>query len=502
MPAWRQLATLAAEQRAAEDEERFANFSQRLGPLLVDCSKERIDHDVQSALVDLALQSELALAIADLFAGATVNDTENRSALHMELRKPKAAAKPAVRETRERFLGLAEKIRAGAWRGFSGKTIDTVLHVGIGGSHLGPELAVDALAAANASPRVRFLANIDGAAASKALEGLDPASTLVVVASKSFTTLETRVNAETLKQWFAAAGAREPDKHFIAVTGNREAARAFGIADEWCLPMPDSVGGRYSLWSAVGLPVAVAIGQAAFEDMLAGAYEVDAHFASAPVAANLPIRLALLQVWNTNFLGAGSHAILPYDHRLRLLPAYLQQLEMESNGKSVRRGESTATHTAPIIWGGEESGGQHAFHQLLHQGTRTFSADFIVCARPGHGLPSHHDWLLANCLAQSKAMREGHDADAPYKRVPGGHGTTTIVLDELTPRALGAVLALYEHKVFSSAMIWQINPFDQWGVQLGKALADAIRKQLRGDDDYSGQDSSTRGLLAELRRLR
>ena len=503
LAAWRRLATLAAEPRAAEDEGRFASFSRRLGPLLVDCSKERIDQDVQSVLLDLAAQSELADAIADLFAGAIVNDTENRPALHMELRKPAATAKRGVRETRERFLDLAEKIRAGAYRGSSGKAIDTVLHVGIGGSHLGPALAIDALALASASRRVRFLANIDGAATANALADLDPATTLVVVASKGLTTLETKVNAEAVKQWFAAAGARDLTRHFVAVTANREAARTFGVADEQCLPMSDSVGGRYSLWSAVGLTVAVAIGRAAFEDMLAGAHEVDAHFASASMRENLPVLLALLQVWNTNFLGASSHAILPYDHRLRLLPAYLQQLEMESNGKSTRRGgEPAGTHTAPIVWGGEETGGQHAFHQLLHQGTRAFSADFIVCARPDHNLPGRHDWLLANCLAQSKAMREGRSAGPAHKRVPGGHATTTILLDELTPRALGALLALYEHKVFSSAMIWGINPFDQWGVELGKTLADSIHKQLRTDDDWSGQDDSTRGLLAELRRLR
>ena len=473
--------------------------------MFADYSKERINARVCKALVELATESALPAAIADLFAGAHVNATEDRAALHTELRKPAGEAKAEVRRERERFLRFAEDVRAGRCRGLTGERIRAVVHLGIGGSHLGPELAVEALGTGRGDgPEVRFLANIDGAAVERALAGLQPATTLAIIASKSFETLETRVNAETLRRWFLPLGSATDavGHHFAAVTGNTAAARAFGVPAERLFPLWDWVGGRFSLWSAVGLPVAIALGQEAFEEMLAGAHLLDTHFAFAPLAENLPATLALLQIWNTNFLGATSHAILPYDHRLRLLPAYLQQLEMESNGKSVRvDGEPTTTHTAPVIWGGEETGGQHAFHQLLHQGTRAFSADFIVCARPGHGLPEHHEWLLANCLAQSKALAEGRSAESPHQRVRGGHPSTTLLLDALTPESLGALLALYEHKVFAAGAIWRINSFDQWGVQLGKALAATIHEQLR-TADAPDQDASTRSLMREIRRLR
>lgn len=479
-------------------------FSERVGPLFADFSKERIDAGVRQALVRLASESGLPAAIADLLAGAHVNATEDRAALHTELRKAAGEAKAAVLRERERFLRFAEDLRGGRCRGVTGAPIRAVVQVGIGGSHLGPELALAALGADGDGPEVRFLANVDGAAVEQALAGLQPATTLAIVASKSFETLETRVNAETLRRWFAPLG-DAPDVagcHFAAVTGNTAAAGAFGVPPERCFPLWDWVGGRFSLWSAVGLPVAIGRGPEAFEEMLAGARLLDAHFASAPLAENLPVMLALLQIWNTNFLGATSHAVLPYDHRLRLLPAYLQQLEMESNGKSTRMdGEPTATHTAPVVWGGEETGGQHAFHQLLHQGTRAFSADFIVCARPGHGLPAHHDWLLANCLAQSKALAEGHRTGPAHKRVRGGRPSTTLLLDALTPRSFGALLALYEHKVFAAGAIWRVNSFDQWGVQLGKTLAATIHKQLRGVAAPE-QDASTCALLREIRRLR
>lgn len=477
-------------------------FARRVGPLFADYSKERINGRVCQALVELATESGLPAAIAGLFAGAHVNATEGRAALHTELRKPAGEAKAKVRRERERFLRFAEELRGGRCRGRTGERIRAVVHVGIGGSHLGPALALDALGAGD-GPEVRFLANVDGAAVERALAGLQPATTLVIVASKSFGTLETRVNAETLRRWFLplGGGADAVGCHFAAVTGNAAAARDFGVPPERLFPLWDWVGGRFSLWSAVGLPVATVLGRKAFEEMLAGARLMDTHFASAPLPENLPVMLALLQIWNTNFLGATSHAVLPYDHRLRLLPAYLQQLEMESNGKSVRLdGQPTATHTAPIVWGGEETGGQHAFHQLLHQGTRAFSADFIVCARPRHDLPAHHEWLVANCLAQSKALAEGRGAESPHKRVRGGHPSTTLLLDALTPESFGALLALYEHKVFAAGAIWRINSFDQWGVEAGKALAATIHEQLLGGDAPE-QDASTRALLRELRRL-
>lgn len=498
--AWQRLGVLARDAGRGSSQA----LSQRLGPLFVDCSKERIDSQVCGALADLAKESGLPAAVAALFAGAQVNETEGRAALHTELRKPAAQARPEVRRERERFLRFAEDVRAGRCRGATGAPIRAVVHVGMGGSHLGPQLALEALRTSDDGLQVRFLANIDGAAVEQTLAGLAPATTLAIVASKSFETLETRVNAQTLRRWFApvAGEAAVAHCHFAAVTGNAAAAGNFGVAAERLFPLWDWVGGRFSVWSAVGLPVAIGLGRAAFEELLAGAHLVDTHFATAPPAENLPALLALLQIWNCNFLGATSHAVLPYDHRLRLLPAYLQQLEMESNGKSTRvDGEPTGTHTAPVIWGGEETGGQHAFHQLLHQGTRTFSADFIACARPGHNLPAHHDWLLANCLAQSKALAEGCPSEGGHRQVRGGHPSTTILLDALNPESLGALIALYEHKVFSAGAIWGINSFDQWGVQLGKALADDIHNQLR-TADAPHQDPSTRALLAEIRRLR
>ena len=488
--------------REAAEPFRFERFSARLGPLLVDCSKQRIDAKVHQALLELATQSGLELAIAELLAGAAVNNTEDRAALHTELRKPDNACSVQVRQARRRFLDFAAAVRNGKFRGATGRPINAVVHLGIGGSHLGPALATQALSAPSQGPEIRFLANIDGHAVAAALRGLEPETTLVVVASKSFATRETRINAEAVKSWFlertgdptAIAG------HFVAVTANADAARQFGIAPQHCLPMWDWAGGRFSLWSAVGLPVAIASGRAAFEQLLAGANRVDEHFRKTPLEANLPVLLALLQVWNSNFLGADTHVVLPYDHRLRLLPDYLQQLEMESNGKSVRRdGQPVATHTAPVIWGGEESNGQHAYHQLLHQGTRAFSADFVACAAPAHPLRDHHDWLLANCLAQSKVMYEGGLPGETHRRIAGGHPNTTILLDALTPHALGALLALYEHKVFCAGAIWQVNSFDQWGVELGKQLAEPIHAALRSQARTPGQDA-TESLLAEIRR--
>ncbi len=496
LPAWRRLGKLA-ERPLDWGGDHFANFSARLGPLLVDYSKQRIDAKVIAALLDFANQSGLTQAIRDLFGGAVVNRTENRPARHMNLRIA-GAARP--------FLEIAEAVRDGRWLGRTGKPIRAVVHIGIGGSHLGPELACQALAPAPALD-IRFLANVDGGAVDAALRGLDPSETLAIIASKSFSTLETRVNAQSVRDWFGNPNAVA--RHLIAVTANEAAAREFGVPAENILLIDDAVGGRYSLWSAVGLPIAIALGREGFESFLEGARLVDSHFETAPLDRNIPVLLALLQIWNTNFHGAASHAVLAYDHRLRLLPDYLQQLEMESNGKSARDdGEPARTHTAPIVWGGEETGGQHAFHQLLHQGSRAFSADFIACIRPDHDRPEHHAWLLANCLAQSQALMQGRalaelpdEPLSPHRQVRGGHPSTTILLDALTPQSLGALLALYEHKTFCAAALWQINPFDQWGVELGKELAAPLHAALAGDDPLAAPlDFSTRGLLQEIER--
>ena len=509
LAAWQKLAALA-EPRTGGDgmPGRPTDRSRRLGPILVDYSKQCLHDDVLKALAELASECDLETAIGDLFAGAPVNTTQDRPVLHMALRSPAGACPAEVAAERERFLGVADAVRRGECRGYTGKPFDTVVVIGIGGSQLGPELIVDALRTPQA-PEVRFLANIDGDAATRTLGGLDPATTLVIVVSKGFATLETRVNAETTRSWFLerTCESRVVEEHFLAVTANQAAAAEFGIAAENRFAMWDWVGGRFSMWSAVGLPIAIALGRRGFDDLLAGAHAADDHFRSTALGDNIPVLMALLSIWNTNFHGAATHAVLPYDRRLRLLPGYLQQLEMESNGKSVRHdGETVGTHTAPVVWGGEETNGQHAFHQLLHQGTRAFSADFVAVARPGHDLKDHHDWLLANCLAQSRAMMEGRSADGPFGRhraVAGGRPSTTVLLDQLDPRSLGTLLALYEHKVFCLGAIWHINAFDQWGVELGKELAAPIYDELASGEDRGARlDASTTGLLTQIRRAR
>ena len=485
LASWKRLAALA-EQRAGKPTEpepgRFVTYSARLGPVFVDYSKQRIDAEVMAALIDLAEESGLEDAIQALFDGEHVNTTEGRPALHTALRAPDGEGPEAiaglVEAERDRFLAFAQDVRSGRWRGHTDRAIRTVVHIGIGGSHLGPELVCQALRP-DSDPEIRFLANIDGDAATQALAGLDPATTLFIVASKSFTTLETQTNATTARSWFVERTC-DPGaipRHFVAVTANDEAAEAFGMPPANRFAMWDWVGGRYSLWSSVGLPIAIALGRSGFESLLKGAHLVDRHFRRTPPERNLPVVLALLQIWSTNFLGAATHAVLAYDRRLRLLPDYLQQLEMESNGKSARRdGSRVATHTAPVVWGGEETNGQHAFHQLLHQGTRAFSADLVAAVRPANNLGDHHRWLLANCLGQSQAMLTRH-ASADVRSV---NPTTTILVDELSPESLGALLALYEHKAFCAGVTWGINPFDQPGVEMGKTLAQSVHRKPSG----------------------
>ena len=486
---------------------RFEDFSHQAAGILVDLSKQRIDSGIKSELLNLAESRALPQRIEDLFTGALVNSTEQRPALHTALRaapedRPEIAA--GVASVQARLNELVSQVRDGRWLGYSGKALTDVVHIGIGGSHLGPELATLALAGQSlATPRVHFVANIDRAALDAVLHGLNPERTLFIVASKSFSTLETRINAASARSWFlervGQLGAIA--QHFIAITSNTTAAAEFGIEPANTFEVWDWVGGRFSLWSAVGLPVMLAIGAAGFQQLLAGAAAMDKHFRHTALAENLPVLMALTGVWNYNFLGVTNHAILPYSERLRLLPEYLQQLEMESNGKSVSTsGESVTSHTMPILWGGRGTNGQHAFHQLLHQGSRSFTADFILTAAsrdtPAQ-IADHQRWLLANGLGQSQAMAQGVDDPDPHKVVAGGHATTTIVLPELSPFALGALLALYEHKVFCQGVIWDINSFDQWGVELGKRLAIPIFEQLAGKSALL-QDASTQGLIKHL----
>jgi len=514
-PAWKRLTRLAAASIHKplpdwlNERERFERYSFHVADLLIDASKQRINSDILRALVALAEERELPARIQDLLSGAPVNYTEQRPALHTALRAPAAARPQEIRATIEdslqRMLELAEAVRGGRRRGYTGKPLSHVVHIGIGGSHLGPELVVRALQpASNPHINIRFVANIDEVELRTALTGLNPERTLFIIASKSFTTLETRQNADSARSWFLerVASREAIAQHFVAVTSNSGAASEYGIVPDNIYPMWDWVGGRYSLWSAVGLPIALAIGRQGFQDLLSGAHAIDDHFASAPAAANVPLLIALLGIWNYNFLGVTNHAILPYSASLKILPAYLQQLEMESNGKHVNhQGDDVAVHTAPIIWGGEGSNGQHAFHQLLHQGTRSFTADFILIADPQTDRQEQHRWLLANGIAQSQAMMAGADDADPHRKVIGEHATTTIVADRLSPFTLGALLALYEHKVFCQGVIWDINSFDQFGVELGKRLAVPIFEQL-GNENAVGQDASTRGLIEWIRRTR
>ena len=485
----------------------FEAFSFRLGKILIDLSKQRIDRRALSALIDLAVECGIHDRIERQLDGHEVNRTEGRRALHTALRategdEPVDAVAAALAQ-REAVLALAEDIRTGAKRGYTGAAFTHVLHIGIGGSHLGPELVVDALG--DRTVEVRFLANLDGASTDAALAGLDPRTTLVIIVSKTFTTLETLTNAEAARSWFLERTC-EPAAvadHFIGVSANADAMDRFGISAANRFALWDWVGGRYSLWSAVGLPIAIAIGRGGFTALLEGAREVDRHFRSAPLERNVPVLLALLTVWNTNFLGAGTHAVLAYDTRLRLLADFLQQLEMESNGKTAcEDGEATTGHTSPVVWGGEETNGQHAFHQLLHQGTRAYSADFVATVNPDHERAAQHRWMLANCLSQSEAMLVGADYADPlavHRAVRGDHPSTTFLLDTLDPASLGALIAIYEHKVASLGILWNINSFDQFGVELGKNLARTINEDL-GLETPGRHDSSTRGLIDTIRK--
>jgi glucose-6-phosphate isomerase len=508
-PAWKHLASLATRSvnvplaKWLEGDGRFDRFSFDGPALLIDLSKQRMDDAALAGLMSLARERDLPRAIDALFSGAPVNRTEKRPALHTQLRAPvnSSAQSHDVHETLRRVRALADEVRDGRRRGATNKPFNHIVHIGIGGSHLGPELAVQALAPSNSALQVRFVANIDPGELGVALEGLDPERTLFIVASKSFSTLETLKNTEAARSWLLE---RSDDPtavadHFVAITSNVAAACEFGIDRDNVYPMWDWVGGRYSLWSAVGMPIVLSIGSKAFDEFLAGAHAMDEHFHSTDPEHNLPVLLALAGIWNYNFLGVNNHAILPYNRHLQLLPAYLQQLEMESNGKSVDvDGVALKIHSAPILWGGVGTNGQHAFHQLLHQGTRSYTADFVMVGASAGRADERQQWLLANGLAQSQAMMAGNDDADPHRKVTGGHATTTIVMDSLNPFALGSLLSLYEHKVFCQGVIWNINSFDQFGVELGKRLALPIYQQLGGNSAIN-QDASTKGLIARLR---
>ncbi|MCR9279289.1 MAG: glucose-6-phosphate isomerase [Pseudomonadaceae bacterium] len=518
LPAWQELAQLAASIADVPSieltKQRHTNPASTIdvAGLHIDFSKQRINDSIATTLVLLAQQSGLADAIDAQFRGDHINNSENRAVLHSALRAPKnkrpASVADSIENEQQRLLEFAESVRSTQLRGFTGKAFTDVVHIGIGGSHLGPELVYRALGPGD-GPSVHFVANVDGAALAELLPKLDPERTLVTIVSKSFTTAETKANADSMRSWFIERTGR-PDaiaSHFCAVSTNLDAIDEFGLDRNRVFTMWDWVGGRYSVWSSVGLPIALALGREGFLSFLNGAHAMDDHFCHADWSENAPVQMALSSIWNTNFLGATSLAVLPYDRRLALLPDFLQQLDMESNGKRVHRDGSDVTiNTATVLWGGEETNGQHAFHQQLHQGTQSFSADFLAVIEPDHPRQEHHNALLANCLAQSQAMLLGRETDEAHRRVPGSRATTTILLAALTPYTMGALLALYEQKVFCQGVIWQINSFDQWGVELGKQLAEPILAALVDDSSKTNtgdaQDPSTQALLAQIEQKR
>ncbi len=515
------LASAHLNELFAADPQRFARLSLRCGDLLADFSKQRLTAETLGLLVQLAEARDLAGFLRRMTAGEAINATENRAALHIALRAERpyrVAGKdvlPEVRATRARMRELSGALRSGSWRGSSGAPINAIVNLGIGGSDLGPRMAAQALGA-YADPKlpVRFVANIDPAEFADTVRDLDPSGTLFIVSSKTFTTQETLANARAARTWLGNA---DPARHFIAVSNNVAAAQTFGIPSENCLAMPEWVGGRFSMWSAIGLPLACAIGMDAFEELLAGAHAMDDHFLAAPYAENLPVLSALIGLWNIDFLGAESLAVIPYAHRLGLLPAYLQQLEMESNGKRVTLDNAdVGCATAPILWGMAGSVGQHAFHQLFYQGTRLTPIDFIV---PVGDANPEQEALVANALAQSAAIMKGKSLEearsqliaagktaaeasrlAPHLACPGNQPSTTLLMPKLAPRALGSLIALYEHKVAVQGCLWGVNSFDQWGVEHGKQMAREILPQmLSGAGDF---DASTTGLLSTIRAWR
>jgi glucose-6-phosphate isomerase len=538
--AWRALARHADAMAGlhlrdlfASDRERFVRFSLRLDNLLLDYAKNRVTEETMRLLLDLARQAELEAWRTRMFSGDKINTTEHRAVLHVALRNrsdrpilvDRRDVMPEVHAVLAKMRDFSERVRGGAWRGHTGEVVTDVVNIGIGGSDLGPFMVCEALKPyQRADLRPHFVSNVDAAHLLDTLAPLDQARTLFVVASKTFTTQETMTNAASARRWLVERLGDEAAvaRHFVAVSTNIEAVAAFGIRTENMFEFWDWVGGRFSLWSAIGLPIALAVGFARFEELLAGAHAMDEHFRTAPLERNMPVILALLGVWYRDFLGACSHAVLPYSQHLHRLPAYLQQADMESNGKSVRRdGVRVDYATGPIVWGEPGTNGQHAFFQLLHQGTELVPADFLAAAESLTPLGDHHDKLLANFFAQTQALAFGKTADEarvelereglsgaaleallPHKVFEGNRPTNSILFRRLDPATLGKLIALYEHKIFTQGVLWEINSFDQWGVELGKQLAKVILPQLAGPGPVTSHDSSTNGLINHMKALR
>lgn len=509
----------------AQDKARFATFSLKAGSFLLDYSKNQIDQSIIDALITLAHEAKVDAKRDEMFAGGSINETEGRAVLHTALRAPvdSALALDGVRisEDIHRVLDdmsdFARDVRLGSLRGSGGKPYSDVVNIGIGGSDLGPAMVAGALAPYHDGPRVHFVSNVDGAHLTDTLKSLDPETTLFLVASKTFTTQETMTNAHSARSWVIGhLGEQAVGDHFAAISTNLDAVSDFGIHKDRVFGFWDWVGGRYSVWSAIGLPVMIAIGSENFCKFLDGAHAMDRHFQQAPLNENMPVLLAMLGIWYRNFVGYQSHAVLPYDQRLARFPAYLQQLDMESNGKSTRLdGEAVEGESGPIIWGEPGTNGQHAFYQLIHQGTTVIPCDFLLAANPHEALGEHHSILAANCFAQSEALMRGKTLAevtaelsasgmseddiarlAPHKVFPGNRPSNTLLYDRLDPATLGGLIALYEHKVFVQGVVWGINSFDQWGVELGKQLAGTLLPMVKSETPISDKDSSTAGLIA------
>jgi len=514
------------------DNQRFNKLSSQFEDILVDYSKNRITDETLALLIQLARECMLNKAIDAMFNGEKINVTEGRQVLHIALRnrsnKPIYAdgkdVMPEVNRVLKQMQEFSEAVISGSWKGYSGKQITDVVNIGIGGSDLGPVMVTEALKSYKTRLNLHFVSNVDGTHIVETLKGLNPETTLFLIASKTFTTQETMANAHSARDWFLKAGAKESDiaKHFVALSTNTEAVEKFGIDTKNMFEFWDWVGGRYSLWSAIGLSIVLSIGFDNFTELLAGAHAMDNHFSTAEFEQNIPVILALIGIWYNNFFEAETEAILPYDQYMHRFVAYFQQGDMESNGKSTdRNGNPVEYQTGPIIWGEPGTNGQHAFYQLIHQGTKLIPCDFIAPAQSHNPLGEHHKMLLSNFFAQTEALMNGKTQDeviaelkaagktpeeieklAPFKVFEGNRPTNSILLKKITPRSLGSLIAMYEHKIFVQGIIWNIYSFDQWGVELGKQLAGKILPELKDNSEVASHDSSTNGLINQYKTWR
>jgi len=524
--------TLSMRQLFADDPKRFDKFSTLFNDILFDYSKNRITDETMSLLFGLAKETDVFGWRDKMFSGEKINVTENRAVLHTALRnqsnKPVMVdgqdVMPRIRSVFDKMDSFSKRVIGGDWKGCSGKSITDIVNIGIGGSDLGAVMVTEALKPYKARLNVHFVSNVDGTHISEILKNLNPDTTLFLVASKTFTTQETMTNAETAKAWFLKSDAKQSDiaKHFVALSTNRQKVEEFGIDPENMFEFWDWVGGRYSLWSAVGLSIVLAIGYDNFEELLTGAYEADEHFRTAPPEKNIPLLMGLLGVWYNNFWDADSHAVMPYDQYMHRFAAFLQQGDMESNGKGVDRNNLSVDYsTGPIIWGEPGTNGQHAFYQLIHQGTKLIPCDFLAPVNSHNPVGDHHAKLLSNFLAQTEALMRGKTLEeaaaelrqsglsedevnrlAPSKVFPGNRPTNSFFFDKLTPRTLGSLIAFYEHKIFVQGIVWNINSYDQMGVELGKQLAGVLLPQLQSNESIANHDSSTNGLIAFYKKNR